>query len=329
MIDARIEFRLAQPALTQVRIRQGRGVGGIGLFAAGVINCGALILTEAPLLSLPHRFTDRELARKLNLLSQANRDAFRNLHPQNGTDRQIFESNRFEMREGYEEAHRTNDSGLFLQVSRFNHSCISNAHMHWNEATQSVTVYAIRKINKNSEIFVNYVAEHFSERAERQDALADYGFTCSCEACQRDTKFGEESEKRRSDMYTLNSLVENAAMNVEPSVVFRRYEADVRALLQALDLERLVFPGVAELWIKCSMWYGEEFRHVIDRAVDPNSSSIKDLGDSALEKARKGLGYALITTGRHSKVTKEALDAIEAAKHLSGAGPGRQYFWDN
>lgn len=317
MIKARTEFQLPQPSLTPVQIRQGPGVGGIGWFADGVIKRGTIILTEAPLFSLPHHFTNRELARKIGLLSQANRDAFRNLHPQNGTDRRIFQSNRVEMREGYVEPDRIHDSGLFLQASRFNHSCISNAHMHWNEATQTVTVYAIRRINKNSEIFVNYVAEHFSGRAARQNALADYGFTCSCVACQADTKFGRESEERRSDMYTVNSLVENAAMNNEPSVLFRRYEADVRTLLQNLDLERLVFPGVAELWIKSSMWFNEELRQVIGRAVNHKSLSVKELNASALATAGRALGYALLTTGPDSKVTKEALDAIEVAWCLS------------
>ena len=329
MIDARIEFQLPQPAQAQVQIRQGRGVGGIGLFARGLIKRGAIIMTEAPLFSLPHGFAVGDLATKLNLLNQANRDAFHNLHPQNGTDRQIFESNRFEMREGYVEPDQIHDSGLFLQASRFNHSCISKAHMQWNEATQSVTVYAVRKINKDSEIFVNYIAEHFSGRAERHQALADYGFTCSCKACQGNTKFGKESETRRSDMDRLNSLVRNAATNVGPSVVPRSYVANVRALLQAFDLERLVFPGVAELWIKSSMWFGLEFEQVINGAVDPNSVSIKDLEALALRDARRGLGYALMTTGRDSKVTKQALDAIEVAKNLSGTGPYRQYVRDS
>lgn len=331
MIEARLEFQLPQPAQAQVQIRQGRGVGGIGLFARGVIKRGALILIEAPLFSLRHHFTNGELAREIGLLSQANRDAFRdafrNLHPQHGTDRQIFESNRVEMREGHVEHGRINDSGLFLQASRFNHSCISNAHMQWNEATQSVTVYAVRKINKNSEIFVNYVAEHFSGRADRQSALADYGFTCSCEACRGNTKFGKESEKRRSDMHNLlKSDVENADMDDEP--VFKRLEAHVEYLLQALDLERLVFPGVAELCIEQSKWFGEEFRKIIGRAMASKSETIPKLQSSASATARRGLGYALMTTGPDSKVTREALDAIEEAQHLSGAGPGRQYWHD-
>ena len=325
MIDARIELRLPQPALTQVQIRQGPGVGGIGWFAAGVINRGTIILREAPLFSLRHRFTNGELAREIGLLSQANRDAFRNLHPQNGTDRQIFESNRVEIREGYVVSNRIHDSGLFLQASRFNHSCISNAHMQWNEATQSVTVYAVRRINKNSEIFVNDVAEHFAGRAKRQNALADYGFTCSCEACRGNTKFGKESEARRNEMYKLNSDVENAAMDDEP--VFKEHEADAKGLLQALDLERLVFPGVAELCIERSKRFGEEFRKIISLAMALKSETIPELQGSALAEARKGLGFALMTTGPDSKVTREASDAIEVAQHLSGTGPGRQFCW--
>ena len=326
MIDARVEFRLAQPALTQVQIRQGRGVGGIGWFAAGLINRGTIILAEAPLFSLRHRFTNGELAREIGLLSQANRDAFRNLHPQHGTDRQIFESNRLEMREGYVQHRRTHDSGLCLQASRFNHSCISNAHMQWNEATQSLTVYAVRKINKGSEIFVNHVAKDFAGRAEHQNALADYGFTCSCEACRENSKFGKESEKPRNDMHNLlNSDVENAAMDDGP--VFKGLEAHVEVLLQALDPERLVFPGVAEMCIEQSKWFGEEFRETIGRAMASKSETIPKLQNSALATARRGLGYALMTTGPDSKVTREALDAIEEAQHLSGAGPGRQYCW--
>ena len=321
-----MEFRLAQPALTQVRIRQGPGVGGIGLFAAGVIQRGAIILNEAPLFSLSHSFADGDLATRLNLLNQADRDAFHNLHPQNGTDRQIFESNRFEMCEGPVEPDRIHNNGLFLQASRFNHSCISNAHMDWNEATQRVTVYAIREINKDSEIFVNYVAEHFSVRAQRQRALADYGFTCSCKACQGNTRFGKESDTRRRSMDELNSLIANVATNAGTSVVPRTYVADVRALLQDFDLERLVFPGVAELWIKSSKWFGQEFEEVINSAVDCQSLSVWDLEASAVRDARRGLGYALMTTGPDSKVTKDALDAIEKAKILLETGRTQQWF---
>merc|ERR1719234_3024648 len=83
----------------------------------------------------------------------------------------IFETNTFH-------------NGVCLKMSRFNHSCRSNAQYFWNEDTNTRDIRALRKIKEGEEITVNYISALLGPRDERRKILKDkYNFDCNCEAC--------------------------------------------------------------------------------------------------------------------------------------------------
>ena len=79
-------------------------------------------------------------------------------------------------------------NGIFLDMSRFNHSCIPNAEFFWNEDTKTRDLRAIRKIMKGREITINYnnpdTKEANMTRDERRAYLWEYyHFHCNCIGC--------------------------------------------------------------------------------------------------------------------------------------------------
>ena len=76
-------------------------------------------------------------------------------------------------------------NGVFLKMSRFNHSCRANAEFFWNAETGTRDVRAVRKIQEGEEICLNYRKLGTLTREERRGYLRDYHhFICHCQACQ-------------------------------------------------------------------------------------------------------------------------------------------------
>ncbi|RDB28327.1 SET domain-containing protein 5 [Hypsizygus marmoreus] len=72
-------------------------------------------------------------------------------------------------------------SAVHDQLSRINHSCAPNASGHFDLASFSSTVRALRDIKKGDEIFVAYCDQ--KPTTARQQQLKPYGFTCMCYSC--------------------------------------------------------------------------------------------------------------------------------------------------
>jgi hypothetical protein len=63
-------------------------------------------------------------------------------------------------------------AAIYGPSSFFNHSCVPNAS------------YSFKKIKKNQEIFVSYVADAETDKEKRQ-RLSAYGFICQCTKCAK------------------------------------------------------------------------------------------------------------------------------------------------
>ena len=80
-------------------------------------------------------------------------------------------------------------TALFSIQSGFNHDCEPNAAPLKDESdkTGACVIVARRPIAAGEEITISYLADSSNQtRDARQDALADYGFTCRCERCERE-----------------------------------------------------------------------------------------------------------------------------------------------
>ncbi|KAF7290377.1 SET domain-containing protein [Mycena chlorophos] len=77
---------------------------------------------------------------------------------------------------------------LFLDTSRCNHSCAPNARWHWDPATLSLSLIAVRPIGLGDEITISYLpgTHLLLPRQTRQSLLLSaYNFSCCCAACIR------------------------------------------------------------------------------------------------------------------------------------------------
>ncbi|KAH6827094.1 histone-lysine N-methyltransferase ATXR2 [Perilla frutescens var. hirtella] len=75
-------------------------------------------------------------------------------------------------------------TAFFPLQSCMNHSCIPNAKAFKREEDKDgqATIIALRPISKEEEITISYIDEDLPY-GERQEQLADYGFTCKCPRC--------------------------------------------------------------------------------------------------------------------------------------------------
>ncbi|CAA0816080.1 Histone-lysine N-methyltransferase ATXR2 [Striga hermonthica] len=75
-------------------------------------------------------------------------------------------------------------TAFFPLQSCMNHSCIPNAKAFKREEDKDgqATIIAERPIRKGEEITISYIDEDLPYK-ERQESLADYGFTCKCPKC--------------------------------------------------------------------------------------------------------------------------------------------------
>ncbi|RWA07128.1 hypothetical protein EKO27_g7985 [Xylaria grammica] len=85
-----------------------------------------------------------------------------------------FNCNGFDMLQG--------GSALFLDASRFNHSCDPNLWYDVDTMDNRWVGRANRKINEGEEIFVSYIPENRT-RDVRQKSLKGWGFDCTCPKC--------------------------------------------------------------------------------------------------------------------------------------------------
>jgi len=75
-------------------------------------------------------------------------------------------------------------NGVFLKMSRFNHSCWPNAEYFWNADTTTRDVRAVRTILQREEILLDYRQPWTLTREERRRSLKEnFNFDCFCEVC--------------------------------------------------------------------------------------------------------------------------------------------------
>ena len=74
---------------------------------------------------------------------------------------------------------------VFRVCSRFNHSCVPNAHIAWNARLRRMAVHALEEIPPGAEVRVSYgFTGEGDTREERQAVLRrDFGFVCACALC--------------------------------------------------------------------------------------------------------------------------------------------------
>ena len=92
-------------------------------------------------------------------------------------------------------------NGVFLKMSRFNHSCWPNAEYFWNTDTGTRDLRAVRTVLQGEEILLDYRQPWTLTREERRNSLREnFNFDCCCIVCnasehpafKREDRLGKE-----------------------------------------------------------------------------------------------------------------------------------------
>lgn len=99
--------------------------------------------------------------------------------------------------------------GLFLTISRINHSCRPNVSHYWREGLQQTLVFAARDIEAGEELFTTYGPSSCMDTKSRREYLKNrFQFHCNCQMCaEGNTNGGDER------MAEIQSLQEDIAMS--------------------------------------------------------------------------------------------------------------------
>ena len=204
--------------------------------------------------------------------------------------------------------------GIFKQSSRLNHSCRPNAHFAWNSISERLTVHAIDDVPAETEIFISYRYEDYSRTTiQRQQKLCDdYGFNCTCRACDLNTRNGRRSAKRESEMRSIkNAIKGDIGSMVQTSRT--RLIGNIRNLGMLLGKEGLVYPQQADLYGDEIQWYREEMERTANGTTD-HPGYKEWCREGALQAARKRLDLDIAATGYDSPDVMRTLTLIREVK---------------
>ncbi|PVF95294.1 SET domain-containing protein [Serendipita vermifera] len=181
---------------------------GQGMFAAGLLKTGDLILSERPAIVTRSQFPadiaqiESYLSILFARLPVAQQNAFSRLQNcksplEAGPLFGRLRTNGFTF-SPYPNA--PPHVGIFFDFSRSNHSCGPNAFAHFNLNTWAIELRASRAIKAGEEIFISYV-DVLQDSLKRRAQLATlYDFTCQCKWCTLPKVKLKESDSRRADI---------------------------------------------------------------------------------------------------------------------------------
>lgn len=185
------------------------GSKGLGCFAKQTLHRGTHLVTETPLFTLPSNQTgtesvDRKLI-ALPLQTQTNFDLSdykkRKIGEKRMTSLARFKRNRLPL-------DANGLFGAFLHASRFNHSCMPNAHLYYDAPKQQMCIHVLApEIEEGKEITIDYVYNGvYKTRSARSQVLKRYDFACNCGACWYTPGANDQQSKiqaRRSRIWSL------------------------------------------------------------------------------------------------------------------------------
>lgn len=81
--------------------------------------------------------------------------------------------------------HGHNGAAVCAGASRFNHSCVPNAHFAWNETlgVQTFQIVGLGGVRRGEEITVCYDEPDAEFAVRQRHLMGTYGFECCCEVC--------------------------------------------------------------------------------------------------------------------------------------------------
>lgn len=102
----------------------------------------------------------------------------------NKTPRGVYDTNAFRLGGGDNDP-LEKKGGVFLTISRMNHSCRPNVNHYWRPNLQMTLVFATRDIRAGEELCTIYGPSEWMDTRGRREYLSDrFSFVCECEMCR-------------------------------------------------------------------------------------------------------------------------------------------------
>ncbi|KAI0426058.1 hypothetical protein F5Y09DRAFT_320136 [Xylaria sp. FL1042] len=204
---------------------------GKGLVARCNIRSGTRILCEKPLFILrnePLGPLHRSVASKLNSLSREEQRLFLSLHnnfPGQYAFAGIIKTNALPCGPG------ASTGGIYLEISRINHSCLPNCSQSWNDEIKCETIHAVKTILAGEELTIHY--DRGGPALTRQVYLqSNFGFNCKCELCTLPHDELQASDSRRRRIQELDGKIgDPQAMMTEPLLSLQACQALFKILV--------------------------------------------------------------------------------------------------
>ncbi|PNP48780.1 hypothetical protein TGAMA5MH_00234 [Trichoderma gamsii] len=176
---------------------------GWGAFAKTRISKGATILIDKPLFIIYKpslKITEEDVLMAFLRLAPADKETFLRIRDNGSAS---FESLLATMAQNTFQVHTEGSNlpafGMFVLLSRFNHSCSPNSMIPTSvseSGRETLAILAKRDISAGEEITFNYLPGfELKSQHERHQLLQ---FTCKCEACHASSSAQRASDMRRT-----------------------------------------------------------------------------------------------------------------------------------
>eukprot|EP00930_Biecheleria_cincta_P026903 TRINITY_DN18911_c0_g1_i2.p1 TRINITY_DN18911_c0_g1~~TRINITY_DN18911_c0_g1_i2.p1 ORF type:complete len:348 (+),score=66.93 TRINITY_DN18911_c0_g1_i2:77-1120(+) len=211
---------------------------GIGVLAKQEIPAGTLVMLEKPVLQTRDENRIEFLMNELSDDVKAEVMKLHNDFSDEPTTIGIFHTNSMACPSAGNSDFDA-PRGLFLNMSRFNHSCSPNAMQSWIADRGEMQLRAVRSISKGEEICICYIDPSSAWEQRQQDFKENFGFLCRCPVCSAPSGSEERisSDRNRAQM---QSLREKLATTQDPAHCLRIIDQ----LLVVYTKEGLVMPIV-------------------------------------------------------------------------------------
>ncbi|KFX91197.1 hypothetical protein V490_06040 [Pseudogymnoascus sp. VKM F-3557] len=211
---------LRLPPNTPFKLKPSSPGKGWGVFATRPITCGTLILKEAPLFVIAKhhkKITEADIFAAVQQLPLHEMHQFLQLRYNGGRPFTSLTHVNAENSFALPDPNGAPRHGLFVLLSRLNHSCVPNSKIPDSDVGDGevLSCFATRDIAVGEEITFCY-NDDFScrTRRERHQALR---FVCICTACHADSGMQQLSDLRRRLIRGLNYLTHGEDIVGDPA----------------------------------------------------------------------------------------------------------------
>lgn len=220
---------------------------GQGWVAICKIRKGTRILAETPLFTIP-RFAlpqnvEGIIVKELKKLEKEQQRGFFALHNAHGTKYSAFlgitKTNTLPL------GTDAPTGGIFLEASRLNHACNSNAQNTWNENLNQITIHSIKDIEEGEEIAISYLGESEDYQTRQQSLKASFAFDCTCALCSLPTTLRRESDRKLNEITRLDGVIGSGATIISTPLACLN---NAHKLLSLLQEENITDARLARLW---------------------------------------------------------------------------------